>query len=164
MNGCRSCAQWYGRPVPRARCDPARRARTPFRHVGCWPCRAALHGRIPMPLPAAVRVAAVSKPPRKVVLMVDGGAVGQVRNEYGPVPVAPVAAFTTVEATLGYHFTVRVALKRVAFTTLVLHPGKAVVAVFLGGNDAYTYGGLHAVSLYTSLCFPPNCIPYFNHN
>jgi len=91
-------------------------------------------------LPAAVRVAAVGEPPRKVVLVVDGGAVGQVSNEHRPVPVAPVAAFLAVETALGYHLAVEVALKRVAFAALVLHPGKAVVgviAVFTGGNGAH---------------------------
>ena len=96
-------------------------------------------------LPAAVGVSAVGEPPRKVVLVVDGGAVGQVRNEHRPVPVAPVAAFPAVETALGNHFTVRVALKRVAFAPLVLHPGKAVVgivAILLGGNGVNVGGAI----------------------
>ena len=75
--------------------------------------------------------------------MVDGGAVGQVRNEYGPVPVAPVAAFPSVETALGNHLAVEVAFKRVAFAPLVLHPGKAVVgvvAVLPGGNGVHAKG------------------------
>ena len=70
-------------------------------------------------LPAAVRVTAVGEPPRKVVLMVDGGAVGQVCDEHRAVHVSLVAAFLAVEATLGNHLAIEVALKRVAFTAFV---------------------------------------------
>ena len=103
-------------------------------------------GAVVLPrLPAAVGVTAVSKPPRKVVLMVDGGAVGQVCDEHRSVHVAPVAAFPAVETALGNHLAIEVALKRVAFAALVLHLGKAVVgvvAILLGGNGVHVGGAI----------------------
>ena len=142
MNGCRRRVRWHGRFVSRD--DAPQRVALEHR-LAMWVAGLAEpSGAVVFPrLPAAVGVSAVSEPPRKVVLMVDGGAVGQVRNEYGPVPVAPVAAFPSVETALGNHLAVEVAFKRVAFAPLVLHPGKAVVgvvAVLPGGNGVHAKG------------------------